>query len=104
MLHTTANSNSPTNKKQSKDVLLTKFPQTVEAEKIVMYRLRRFDYYTKDRKIDELKKAEYIKELRAFINRPQHFNKNYVGEIYNNLIGALQKDQKRFRRRILETS
>ena len=80
--------------KAVESVLLTKFPQTVEAEKIVMYRLRRFDYYTKDRKIDELKKAEYVKELRAFVNRPQHFNKNYVGEIYNNLIGALQKDRR----------
>jgi thiol-disulfide isomerase/thioredoxin/uncharacterized protein HemY len=79
--------------KAVENVLLTKFPQTNEAEKIVIYRLRRFDYYTKDSKVDELKKAEYIKELRAFINRPQHFNKNYVGEIYNNLIDALQKDQ-----------
>jgi len=80
--------------KAVENALLAKFPQTAEAEKIVMYRLRRFDYYTKDRKIDELKKAEYVKELRAFINRPQHFNKNYIGEVYTNLLYFLRDDKK----------
>ncbi|MCA1638239.1 MAG: redoxin domain-containing protein, partial [Acidobacteria bacterium] len=80
--------------KATEDALLAKFPQTAEAEKIVMNRLRRFDYYTKDRKIDELKKAEYVKKQWEFINRPQHFNQSYVGEVYTNLLYVLRDDKK----------
>jgi thiol-disulfide isomerase/thioredoxin/Tfp pilus assembly protein PilF len=80
--------------KVTEDALLAKFPQTVEAEKIIMNRLRRFDYYAADRKIDELKKVEYVKKLWEFINRPQHFNQNYVGEVYTNLLYIQQEDKK----------
>lgn len=76
------------------DILLVKFPQTAEAERISINRLRRFDYHTKDRKIDELKKVEYVKTLWTFINRPQYFNQKNVGEVYTNLLYILQDDKK----------
>jgi len=76
------------------DALLAKFPQTAEAEKIVMNGLRRFDYYTADRTIDELKKDEYVKGLWEFTNRSEHFNQNYVGEVYTNLLYVLRADKK----------
>ena len=84
----------PVRQKAIENALLAKFPQTPEAEKIVMYRLRRFDYYTKDKKIDELKKAEYVKKQWEFINRPKHFNQSYVGEVYTNLLHVLRDDKK----------
>lgn len=83
----------PQKQKAAENLLLAKFPQTAESEKILINRLRRFDYYGKDRKIDETKRAEYVNQLRSFINRPQFFNKKYVGESYNNLLFALQTNK-----------
>jgi tetratricopeptide (TPR) repeat protein/peroxiredoxin len=83
----------PQKRKATENLLLARFPQTVESERILMNRLRRFDYYDKDRKIDETKRAAYVKQLQSFINRPRHFEKSFLGEVYNNLLFALQTNK-----------
>jgi tetratricopeptide (TPR) repeat protein/peroxiredoxin len=83
----------PQKQKAAENALLARFPQTAESERILMDRLRRFDYHDKNRKIDETKRAEYVKRLQSFINRPRHFEKSYLGEVYNNLLFALQTNK-----------
>ena len=80
------------NEKAVKDEILKKFPQTIEAEKIIVYRLRRFDRSDEDKKTAEQKKARYIGQLKQFVERPQHFNLKYLGEMLTNLLGQAASD------------
>ena len=73
-------------KKGEVDALILKtFPQSLQAERILIRQIRRFDYIGADKKIDENKRAQLVQMIRDFINRPIHLNNEYLGEAYSNL-------------------
>ncbi len=85
--------NLPEKKQEIDALILDKFPQSVQAERVLVKQIRRFDYYGEDKKPDEKKRLQLIQMLREFINRPNHFNLNYLGESYSNLFFHI-KDSK----------
>ncbi len=77
--------NLPDKKQEIDAQILKQFPQSVQTERILIRQIRRFDYIGEDKKIDEKKRSRLIQMLRDFINRPNHFNNDYLGEAYDNL-------------------
>lgn len=81
-------------KKQAVDAaILKKFPQTAQAERILIREIRRFSTRGKNGKDDEIKKRQLVQKIRDFINRPVHFEESYLGESFSNLFYYL-KDNK----------
>ncbi|MGI8639952.1 MAG: redoxin domain-containing protein [Pyrinomonadaceae bacterium] len=74
-------------------VILKKFPQSAQAERVLIWQIRRFDYFGENRKADEQKRLRLVQMIRDFINRPNHFNEGYLGEAYSNLFFQI-KDNK----------
>ncbi len=82
------------NKKQEIDAqILKRFPQSVQAERILIQQIRRFDYIGENKKIDEKKRSQLIQMLRGFINRPNHFNNDYFSEAYDNLFFHIKENK-----------
>ncbi len=83
----------PDKKKAMDAVILKRFPQTAQAERILINQIRRFDTRGKDGKDDESKRRQLVQRLRNFINRPKHFEKRYLGESFSNLFYHLEDNQ-----------
>ncbi len=77
---------------ETEALLLKNFNDTAEAEKLLIYRLRNFDYYNDEKKqFDEKKQRIYAGMLAEFLKRPRHFNQKYLGEVLTNYLFATQK-------------
>ena len=85
--------NLPDKKQEIDALILKKFPQTAQAERIAIRQIRRFDYNGEDKKPDGKKRAQLIQMLRDFINRPNHINLNYLGESYSNLFFHIKENK-----------
>ncbi|CAN5583982.1 hypothetical protein BH18ACI1_BH18ACI1_11840 [soil metagenome] len=86
-------SEMPDKKREVDALILKNFSQSAQAERILIWQIRRFDYFGEDKKIDEKKRLQLVQMIRDFINRPNHFDKNYLGEAYSNLFFQI-KDNK----------
>ncbi|HLM60319.1 MAG TPA: tetratricopeptide repeat protein, partial [Pyrinomonadaceae bacterium] len=64
-------------KRELEAVILKKFPQSMPAERLLYFKIRGFNVYGKDNKVDEQKKQQLVSMLKDFINRPQHYQKSY---------------------------
>ena len=85
--------NLPDKKQEIDAQILKQFPQSVQAEKILIRKIRRFDYIGEGKKIDEKKRSQLIQMLRDFINRPNHFNNDYFSEAYDNLFFHIKENK-----------
>ncbi|MEO8073135.1 MAG: redoxin domain-containing protein, partial [Acidobacteriota bacterium] len=85
--------NLPDKKQEIDALILKQFPQSAQAERILIRHIRRFDYIGEDKKIDEKKRAQLIQILRDFINRPNHFNNDYFSEAYDNLFFHIKENK-----------
>ncbi|MEP7039450.1 MAG: redoxin domain-containing protein, partial [Acidobacteriota bacterium] len=85
--------NLPDKKQEIDALILKQFPQSAQAERILIRQIRRFDYIGEDKKIDEKKRAQLIQILRDFINRPNHFNNDYFSEAYDNLFFHIKENK-----------
>lgn len=85
--------NLPDKKQEIDSLILKQFPQSVQAERVLIRQIRRFDYIGEDKKIDEKKRAQLIQLIRNFINRPNHFNNDYLGEAYSNLFFHIKENK-----------
>ncbi len=83
----------PEKKNEIDDLVLKQFPQSLQAERILIRQIRKFDYIGEDKKIDEKKRTQLVQMIRDFISRPSHFNDDYLGEAYSSLFFHI-KDSK----------
>ncbi|MEJ2187164.1 MAG: redoxin family protein [Gemmatimonadota bacterium] len=72
------------------DQLLAEHPNTAAAEWVLVNRYRAVSKELYDQKqagetVDPTKQAEYVRMLRAFIARPEHFQKRLLGDAYREL-------------------
>ncbi len=73
--------------------ILKKFPQSVQAENVLIRQIKKFSYFGDDKKSDEKKRSQLIEMLRDFISRPQHFNTDFLGESYTNLFFHIKNNK-----------
>ena len=83
----------PDKKKVFDGMILKKYPQSAQAERILIRQIRRFDTRGKDGKDDEVKKQQLVQKIRNFINRPKHFEESYLGESFFNLFYYIKDDK-----------
>jgi tetratricopeptide (TPR) repeat protein len=83
----------PDKKKIIDAVILKKYPQTAQAERVLIGQIRRFSTRGKDGKDDEIKKRQLVQKIRNFISRPKHFEETYLGESFANLFYYLKDDK-----------
>lgn len=92
----------PDKQKEVDAIILKKFPQSAQAERILINKIRRFDYVGKDKKVDKLKRRQLVQMLRNFINRPKNYEERYLGEAYSNLFYELKDNKKISDEKLLE--
>ena len=85
--------NLPDKKQEIDALILKKFPQTAQAERVLIREIRRFDYYDENKKPDEKKRSQLIQMIRDFINRPNHLNSSYLSESYENLFFQIKENK-----------
>jgi thiol-disulfide isomerase/thioredoxin len=81
-------------KKEIGDRILQLEPLSREAEWVLIGRTRQLAseiYQEKERK-DPAKLAAYRRMLQEYVNRPRHFHKGLLGEVYRNLFYELRED------------
>ena len=64
------------------------------AERLLYFKIRGFNVYGKDNKVDEQKKQQLVSMLKDFINRPQHYQKSYLSQAYTKLFYNIKDDKK----------
>ena len=85
--------NLPDKKQEIDALILKQFPQTAQAEKILIRQIRKFEYLGEDKKIDEKKRVQYVQLIRDFIKRPNHFDNDDLGEAYENLFYEIKSSK-----------
>lgn len=79
--------------KQIEYEILTRFPDTPEAEWVLVERWRDFQAkFGSNGFEDPEKQSRYQEMLRAFIDRPTHHNENVLGEAYRQLFYSIRQD------------
>lgn len=84
----------PNKKKEIDRIILEKFPQTAQAERVLIEEIRTFNYVGADKKIDEKKKEQLTRLMGNFINRAKLFDENYLGLISTRYFYEVKNDQK----------
>lgn len=81
-------------KKEIDDRILQLEPVSREAEWVLIGRTRQLgtEIYQEKEKKDPAKLAAYRKMLQEYVNRPRHFNKGLLGEVYRDLFLQLKED------------
>ncbi len=72
--------------------LLGRFPDSYEAERLLLNRIRRFDSPLAGRQPDASVRREMRRQLEAFIARPVHRSRAALGEAYTTLFALVPKD------------
>ena len=75
----------PEKRSEVDGIILLKFPQTAQAERILIRQIKSFNYIGENGKADEQKRLRLIQMLKDFIVRPKHFDETYLVESYSNL-------------------
>lgn len=83
----------PDKQKEIERLILKNYSQSAAAERILIAETRTFDYIGEDKKVDEKKKRQLIQMLKDFINRPKHYNENYLGLVSARLFYQVENDQ-----------
>lgn len=94
----------PEKKQEIDRSILEKFPQSAPAERILIGQIRAFNYIGGDKKVDEKKKAEIVQMMKDFINRPQHHDENYLGEVYSKYFYQIKNDKNTTDAELLEVA
>ena len=81
-------------KKEIDDRILQLEPISRQAEWVLIGRIRQVsgEIYKDKEKKDPAKLAAYRKMLQEYVNRPRHFHKGLLGEVYRNLFNQLKED------------
>lgn len=81
-------------KREIGDRILQLEPVSREAEWVLIGRTRQLgsEIYQEKEKKDPTKRAAYRKMLQEYLNRPRHFHKGLLGEVYRNLFNELRDD------------
>ncbi|HXG83370.1 MAG TPA: redoxin domain-containing protein [Pyrinomonadaceae bacterium] len=85
---------NPDKKNEFDAILLEKFPQSRQAERILINRIRRFSTLGVDKKVDEEKRQQLVQMTKDFVSRPKKYVKIYFGEAYSSLFYDLKGDKK----------
>lgn len=75
--------------------IVARFPASSETEILLANRIYEFSYLDKENKPDEKKRAEVVKMLTEYLDRPKHFNLRHLESIYSRLFYTV-KDHKAF--------
>lgn len=84
----------PEKKTEYEEVVLKNYNDSAEAENILVSRIFGFNYLD-DETGEEIpaKKKQYASMIAAFIKRPKHINKDYLGVMYSNYLLAILDDK-----------
>ncbi len=94
----------PDKKKEIDEIIIKKFPQTTQAERILIGQIREFNYLGEDGKVDGKKKSQLTGMLEDFINRPRHFSESNLGYAYTQYFYQIQTDKNASNRQLLQTA
>lgn len=84
----------PEKEAEIEQMIVKKFPQSPTAERFAIEKIKNFNYIGEDKKIDEKQKAELVQMLKNFLERPKHFDENYVLEANSQYFHLVETDQK----------
>lgn len=83
----------PDRQSEIEQKIVEKFPESLSAEQILFGRIMSFRYANADDKIDEKKKAEFAQLMKDYINRPQHFNQEFLAGVYQKYFYQIRYDK-----------